>query len=80
VLHEPAPFLEGDGVAAQVFVGSLGGVTGASRRRHGGVTGAPAYTPLVGAELTPRGDGPGRLPLETAYEHLYVPLAGWAEV
>ncbi len=69
MLHEPAPFPEGDGVAAQVFVGSLGGVTG-----------APAYTPLVGAELTPHGDGPGRLPLETAYEHLLVPLASWAEV
>ena len=69
VLHEPAPFLEGDGVVAQVFVGSLGGVTG-----------APAYTPLVGAELTPRGGGPGRLPLDAAYEYVLIPLSGWAEV
>ena len=69
VLHEPAPFLEGDGVVAQVFVGSLGGVTG-----------APAYTPLVGAELTSRGGGPGRLPLDPAYEHILIPLVGSAEV
>jgi hypothetical protein len=70
VLHDPAPFLEVDGVLAQVFVGVLGGVTAP----------AEAFTPLVGAELTPRGEGPGRLPLDPAYEHALVPLAGSATV
>jgi len=71
VLHEPAPFLEADGVLARVFVGSLGGVT----------AGAEGLTPLVGAELTPHGgEGPGRLPLEPAYEHVLVPLFGSATV
>ena len=70
VLHDPAPFLESDGVLARVFVGSLGGVS----------AGAQGFTPLVGAELTPHGDGPGRLPLERAYEHVVVPLSGSATV
>jgi redox-sensitive bicupin YhaK (pirin superfamily) len=70
VLHDPAPFLEAEGVVARVFVGSLGGVS----------AGAQAYTPLVGAELTPHGEGPARLPLEPAYEYLLVPLAGSATV
>ncbi len=66
VLHEPAPFLEADGVLARVFMGSLGAVT----------AGAQAFTPLVGAELTPHGEGTARLPLEPAYEHVLVPLSG----
>ena len=66
VLHEPAPFLEADGVLARVFVGSLGEVA----------AGAQAYTPLVGAELTPHGEGAGRVPLDPAYEHVLVPLSG----
>ena len=66
VLHEPAPFLEADGVLARVFVGSLGDVA----------AGAQAYTPLVGAELTPHGEGAGRVPLDPAYEHVLVPLSG----
>jgi len=70
VLHEPAPYLEVDGVLARVFVGSLGGVTAE----------AQAFTPLVGAELTPHGSGPGTLPLDPAYEHILVPLAGSATV
>ncbi len=69
VLHEPAPTWAGAGVAAQVFVGDLAGV-------HG----APGYSPLVGAELTPRGAGRGRVPLDPAFEHALIPLAGWAEV
>jgi redox-sensitive bicupin YhaK (pirin superfamily) len=69
-LHDPAPYLEVDGVLARVFAGALGGVT------------APAqgFTPLVGAELTPHGVGPGQLPLDDAYEHVLVPLAGSASV
>ncbi len=55
---------------ARVFVGSLGGVSAP----------AEAFTPLVGAELTPRGVGSGRLPLEPAYEYALVPLAGSATV
>jgi redox-sensitive bicupin YhaK (pirin superfamily) len=70
VLHEPAPFLEADGVLARVFVGSLGGVT----------SGAQAFTPLVGAELTPTVEGTARVPLERTYEHVLVPLAGAATV
>ncbi|MEP6651093.1 MAG: pirin family protein [Lapillicoccus sp.] len=70
VLHEPAPFLDAVGVLARVFMGSLGGVC----------AGAVGFTPLVGAELTPHGDGPARLPLEPAYEHLLVPLVGSATV
>ena len=70
VLHAPAPFLEADGALARVFVGSLGGVT----------AGAQVYTPLVGAEVTRRGEGSARLPLEPAYEHVLVPLAGSATV
>lgn len=66
VLHEPAPFLKVGGVLAQVFVGELGGVAASAR----------AYTPLVGAELTPHGTGPGRLPLDASFEHALVPLAG----
>jgi redox-sensitive bicupin YhaK (pirin superfamily) len=69
VLHEPAPAWAGDGVTARVFVGALAGTSG-----------APAYSPVVGAELTPRGAGPGRLPLDPVFEHALVPLAGWAEV
>ena len=35
----------------------------------------------MGAELTPHGgEGPGRLPLEPAYEHVLVPLSGSATV
>jgi redox-sensitive bicupin YhaK (pirin superfamily) len=70
VLHEPAPFLEAEGALARVFLGRLGGVT----------AGAQGVTPLVGAELTPRGPGLARLPLEPAYEHVLVPLAGSATV
>jgi quercetin 2,3-dioxygenase len=70
VLHEPAPLLETEGALARVFLGSLGGVT----------AGAQAYTPLVGAELTPHGEGRARLPLDPAYEHVLVPLAGSATV
>jgi redox-sensitive bicupin YhaK (pirin superfamily) len=70
VLHEAAPYLEAEGVLARVFVGTLGGVT----------TDAEAFTPLVGAELTPHGDGPARLPLDPAYEHVLVPLSGSATV
>jgi redox-sensitive bicupin YhaK (pirin superfamily) len=70
VLHDPAPFLEADGVRARVFLGGLGGVT----------AGGQGVTPLVGAELTPRGPRPARLPLEPAYEHVLVPLAGSATV
>ena len=69
MLHEPAPSWAGEGVTARVFVGSLGGVVG-----------PPAYSPLVGAELTPRGGGTGRLPLDPAFEYALIPLAGWAEV
>jgi redox-sensitive bicupin YhaK (pirin superfamily) len=69
VLHEPAPVVEADGVRAQVFVGRLGEATG-----------APAYTPLLGAELTPLGPGTGRVPLEPAYEHVLIPLSGSAQV
>jgi redox-sensitive bicupin YhaK (pirin superfamily) len=70
VLHEAAPFLDAEGVLARVFAGSLGAVTARMQ----------AYTPLVGAELTPHGEGPARLPLEPAYEHLLVPLAGSASI
>ncbi|MEP6629500.1 MAG: pirin family protein, partial [Lapillicoccus sp.] len=69
VLHEPAPSWVGEGVAAQVFIGAVGGAAGAA-----------AYSPLVGAELTPRGGGSGRLPLDPTFEHALIPLAGWAEV
>lgn len=68
VLHEPAPFVEVGGVRAQVFSGRLAGTLGPEQ----------AVTPLVGAELTPSESGSAAtaLPLDAAYEHLLVPLAG----
>ncbi|HTY72958.1 MAG TPA: pirin family protein [Actinomycetes bacterium] len=69
-LHERAPYVDAGGVLAQVFVGAVGDVR------------APAQglTPLLGAELTWSSPGPGRLALETSFEHVLVPLAGQARV
>ncbi|MGZ4748353.1 MAG: pirin family protein [Oryzihumus sp.] len=71
-LHEPAPVLEVDGLRAQVFIGALGDV----------VAPAQGVTPLLGAELEPAAPGrrAGRLPLDPAYEHMLIPLAGEARV
>jgi len=72
VLHQPAPIREAPGVRARVFIGRMG------------TTVAPAQgvTALVGVELSPesakRRDG--SVPLDPAYEHILVPLAGAAGV
>jgi redox-sensitive bicupin YhaK (pirin superfamily) len=72
VLHEPAPISVTPGLLARVFVGRLGS------------TAAPAQgvTPLLGVELSPESadSREGSVPLDPAYEHLVVPLAGGAEV
>lgn len=75
-LHEPAPSTVVDGVGVAVFSGALAGLVGPEQ----------AFTPLLGAELTPaadgdgrggaRGDGRARLTLEASYEHLLAPLSG----
>lgn len=79
-LHEPAPVVDVGGVRAQVFSGTLAGVAGPEQ----------GLTPLVGAELTPgeggaspddgREPAAGGVPLDPAYEHLLVPLAGTVTV
>ena len=71
-LHEPAPVVDIGRVRAQVFSGELARTLGPEQ----------AVTPLVGAELTPGESGSAAvpLPLEAAYEHLLVPLAGSATV
>src|SRR6478609_4669775 len=55
-----------------VFIGALGDV----------VSPAQGVTPLLGAELAPAAPGrrAGRLPLDPAYEHMLIPLAGEARV
>jgi quercetin 2,3-dioxygenase len=71
-LHRPAPVLEAAGLRAQVFVGRLGDV----------VSPAQGVTPLLGAELA--AESPqrrvGTVPLDPAYEHVLIPLAGSAAV
>lgn len=77
-LLDPAPVLSVGGLRAQVFLGRLGGVRGAGQ----------GVTPLLGAELSggrPEEGGSeeassGTVPLDPAYEHLLVPLAGAARV
>jgi len=71
-LHEPAPALEVPGLRARVFVGRLGDVD----------SGARGVTPLLGAELAPESPQrrTGSVPLDPAYEHVLIPLAGWAAV
>ncbi|WP_152185387.1 pirin family protein [Segeticoccus rhizosphaerae] len=71
-LHEPAPVWSRDGLSAQVFVGRVGDVSAS----------AQGVTPLVGADLAPEAAErrEGTLPLDTAYEHLLLPLRGSATV
>lgn len=66
-LGEVAQPLTVGSLDVSVFMGSLGGVD----------SGTTVFTPLVGAEIT---GGTGRLPLDPAYEHLFVALDGAAEV
>jgi redox-sensitive bicupin YhaK (pirin superfamily) len=68
VLHEPAPTWEAPGLRARVFIGRLGGT----------VSAAQGVTPLVGADLSPESaqQRAGEVPLDPAYEHMLVPLAG----
>jgi len=68
VLHEPAPIRESPGVRATVFMGRLGST----------VAPAQGVTPLVGVDLAPESATrrAGSVPLDPAYEHVLVPLAG----
>lgn len=68
VLHEPAPIRETPGLRAAVFVGRMGET----------VAPAQGVTPLLGVELSPQSPErrAGSVPLDPAYEHLLVPLAG----
>ena len=72
VLHESAPVWETPGLRARVFVGRLGSTVAA----------AQGVTPLLGAELSPQSPHrrAGSVPLDPAYEHLLVPLAGAVQV
>jgi redox-sensitive bicupin YhaK (pirin superfamily) len=68
VLHDPAPVRQSPGLRATVFMGRLGST----------VAQAQGVTPLVGVELAPESpqSGAGSVPLDPAYEHVLVPLAG----
>lgn len=68
VLHAPAPIRDTPGLQARVFVGRMGAT----------VSPAQGVTPLVGVELSPESaqSRAGVVPLDAAYEHLLVPLAG----
>jgi len=74
VLHDQAPIRESPGVQARVFMGRMGST----------VASAQGVTPLMGAELSPESpespESPqrraGSVPLDPAYEHVLVPLAG----
>ena len=72
VLHEAAPIWESPGLRAGVFVGRVGST----------VASAQGVTPLLGAELSPESPlrRAGNVPLDPAYEHLLVPLAGAVQV
>jgi redox-sensitive bicupin YhaK (pirin superfamily) len=71
-VHEQAPVLETPGLRAKVFVGAMGAT----------VASAQGVTPLVGVELSPESPQrrAGNVPLDPAYEHLLVPLAGAVRV
>jgi len=68
VLHDQAPILQSPGVRARVFMGRMGST----------VASAQGVTPLMGADLSPESPQrrAGRVPLDPAYEHVLVPLAG----
>jgi redox-sensitive bicupin YhaK (pirin superfamily) len=68
VLHGQAPIRETAGLRARVFVGRMGTT----------VATAQGVTPLVGVDLCPESPQrrAGSVPLDPAYEHLLVPLAG----
>ncbi|MEO6144765.1 MAG: pirin family protein [Dermatophilaceae bacterium] len=72
VLHEPAPRWETPGLQARVFVGRMGTT----------VAHAQGVTPLVGVDLSPESPQrrAGSVPLDPAYEHVLVPLAGAVRV
>ncbi len=72
VLHEPAPRWETPGLRARVFIGRMGTT----------VAQAQGVTPLVGVDLSPESpqQRAGSVPLDPAYEHLLVPLAGAVRV
>jgi redox-sensitive bicupin YhaK (pirin superfamily) len=92
VLHDPAPTWHSPGLAARVFVGSMGatvapaqGVTallGVELSPASSPESSPAPSPVSSPELSPgssqrRG---GSVPLDPSYEHLLVPLVGVAEL
>ncbi len=62
--YEELPALELDGVRGTVMTGEVAGV----------VSPAPAYTPLVGADLTV--EGPGSVPLTSEYEYAVLVVDG----
>jgi quercetin 2,3-dioxygenase len=67
--HAELPVAElGDGTVATVLVGELGGVRSAARADH----------PAVGADLVVGGSAP--VPLDPAFEHALVVLAGVVQV
>jgi redox-sensitive bicupin YhaK (pirin superfamily) len=64
------PTYEDEGLSARVLVGSLAGVTSP----------APAYTPLVGAEVTLRAGAEGTLPLDPGFEYGVLVVGGSVRV
>ncbi|MCK9894753.1 pirin family protein [Frankia sp. AgB32] len=66
--HADLPAAEFGAVEATVLLGELGGVTSPAR----------TDTPLVGAELAPRGNGV--IPLRSSFEHALVVLTGAVRV
>lgn len=61
-----APRLELPGVRVTVLAGEMGGVRARGR----------VFSPLVGADVATAAGPPAALPLEPAFEHALVPLAG----
>lgn len=68
--HADLPVAEVDGARVRVVMGSLAGVTSS----------ATTYSPLVGAEVALRPDAPATLPIDPAFEHGVLAMAGDLEV
>jgi redox-sensitive bicupin YhaK (pirin superfamily) len=66
--HAERPVLELDGGRATVILGELGGVRAEGR----------TFSPIVGADLAPHEAATVVVPLDHAFEHALVPLAGTA--